>query len=163
MIKMYYDDDEYMYEEEEGMLLPEVDVFERVEYDNGDTLERIAMDAGVIPEMRKKGERFTNKVWRFYVYVNAAARRLIDDGIVQNIHSREVPFILRQIELIDNPEFKNAEAFVIGYSVTKSGSFDKRIMMSILERTKDSSIELKATDIFRYARLWISSTDRLRR
>lgn len=159
---MYYDDDEYMYEEEEGMFLPEVNVLERVEYDNDDALENIAMEAGVIPEMRKKGERFTNKVWRFYVYVNAAARRLSDDGIVPNVHIRDIPFILRQIDLIDNPEFKNAEAFVIGYSVTKFGKFDKRLMMSILERIRDSSIELKATDIFRYARLWISSIERLR-
>lgn len=160
---MYYDDDddEYVYEEE-GVLLPEIDVFERVEYDNGDNLEHIAMDAGVIPESRKKGERFTNKIWRFYVYVNAAARRLIDDGIVPNVHSREIPFILRQIELIDNPEFKNAEAFVIGYSVTKSGRFDKKLLMSILDRIKESSIELKPTDIYRYARLWISSTERIR-
>lgn len=159
---MYYDDgDDYDYEDEEGMFLPEVDIFERVEYDNGDTLERIAMEAGVIPESRKKGERFTNKVWRFYVYVNACARRLIDEGIIQNVHARDIPFMLRQIELIENPEFKNPEAFVIGYAATKSGKFNKDTMMALLERLNDAGMELKATDILRYARLWTYSTERI--
>lgn len=152
-------DDEYMYAEEEGAFMPEVNIFERIGYENGDTLEQIAMEAGVIPEARKRGERFTSKTWRFYVYVNASARRMIDEGIISNVTSREIPHILRQIEFVDNPGYKNPEAFVIGYAVTKSGTINTDELESILSRHDGT---LKATDIVRYARLWISTTDKIR-
>ena len=144
--------EEYIYDEEEGALMAEVDVLNRVEFENGDTLEKIAMDAGVIPEVRKKGERFSNIKWRFYVYVNATIRRLINDRIITNVHTKEIPFILRQIALIENPEYKNPEAFVCGYAVSKNKVVDKKILDFIVSASGGT---VKSTDIIRYARLWI--------
>lgn len=146
----------------EQEFLPEVNVFERVEFENGDSLERIAMDAGVIPENRKKGDRFDNNVWRFYVYVNAAARRLIEEGTISNVKTLEIPLILRQIALIDNPEYKNPDAFIAGYAATKGGKVNIKELNAIASRVQKSTGELKATDILRYARLWLASNEKLK-
>lgn len=145
-----YSDEDYMYEEEQEYL-PEVNVFERVEYEGGDTVEQIAMDAGVIPDDRKKGTKFTNNVWRFYVYVNATARRMIDEGSIP-LRPAEVPRILRQIKMIPNPEFKNPEAFIYGYAVTKSGTLDRNML-----KTLTLPPTLKLTDVVRYARMILLS------
>lgn len=142
-------DNGYDYDEEH--FLPEVDIFNRVAFDNGDTLEAIAINAGIRPENRKKGDRFMNKIWRFYVYVNAAARRFIDEEIVVNVKIKEIPNILRKIQLVDNPQYKNPDAFFCGYAVSKHGQIDKKVLNHIVA----SSENIKATDIFRYGRLWL--------
>lgn len=149
--KMYYGD-EY---DEDQEFLPEVNVFDRVEYESGETMEQIAMQAGVIPEDRKKGSRFTNNVWRFYVYVNAAARRMMDEGIITNIKYNKVPSILKTIQFIENPEYKNPDVYVLGYATVVADSIDKKVFESLIPKLPP---HIKPTDILRYARLIIHST-----
>lgn len=144
-----YDDDEIIDTQE---YMNEVNVYDRAVFgDVGDTVEQIAMDAGVVPDDRKKGTKFTNNIWRFYVYVNASARRMIDEGIVQ-MRQRDVVNILKHIKLIDNPEFKNPDTFVLGYSIVNRGSIDKSALKQLIPKLPQN---IKPTDVVRYARLVI--------
>lgn len=149
-----YEEDPYMYQEEEGQFLPEVNIFERGEIVNESTLEQIARDAGVNPEVRKKTEKFSDNRWRFYVYVNAAAYRLIDEGIVPGVKKNEVTLILKQIQHFENIAFKNPETFVLGYAVAKNGTINKQVLSEVVSKLGQLTTKIKPTDVLRYARLW---------
>ena len=154
---MYSDDEDYMYNEEQEYL-PEVNIFERGEIINENDLENIAREAGIYPEQRKKNDKFNDKVWRFYLYTNAAAYRLIGAGFIPNVREREVSTILKQIRLIKNPSYKNPDAFVLGYAVTKSRSIDLNVLNNIIKRLPEMNIaRIKPSDIIRYSRLWLKS------
>jgi len=151
------EDDAYDYDDEQ--YLPEVDVFNRVVFDDDDSLDKIALEAGVHAENRKKGDMFVSKIWRFYVYVNAAARRLIDEEIIPNISVKEIPIVLKQIKLINNPQYKNPDAFFCGYSVSRNGKIDTKLLEHIVNTSNGA---IKNTDILRYGRLWLKTLKKLK-
>lgn len=150
-----YEEDPYMFQEEEGQFLPEVNIFERGEIVNENTLEQIARDAGINPEVRKKTERFYDNRWRFYVYVNAAAYRLVDEGFAPGVRKSEVTFILKQIRYFENQAFKNPETFILGYAVAKDGRINKLVLDEIISKLGQLTTKIKPADVLRYARLWL--------
>lgn len=143
--------DEYVYEDEDGQLMAEVNIFKRGEIEDLNSLQNIAREAGVNVQNRKKHERFDDKLWRFYVYTNAIAFRLIQEELLNRDDRIR---ILRRIKDVDNAAYKNPEAFVLGYYAINS---DKRIIdKNRLKRLiSNKDVTVSPCDILRYARLWL--------
>jgi hypothetical protein len=160
---MRYSDDEYEYaREDEGDFLPDMDIFNRGSMENLNSLEHIAREAGVCPEERKKHRRFDNKLWRFYVYTNASALKFVNSYRKLGLSSlTDVPSILRSIRKVQNAEYKNPEAFVLGYAITKDKkAIHRRTLEMIINDLPNIGTEkplnIKPPDLLRYARLWLS-------
>ena len=150
-------DDEYEYEEEaEGRFEAGYEAFTRTAYEQARTVEEIAAEAGVVAT-RKRGEIIRDPILKFYVYVNAVAYRFIEEKIVVNVKRNEVTTILETIRNVSSPQFKNPEAFVLGYAVAKNGVFDERTFAAIVPKLVDlENVLIKPMDVIRYAVLWIN-------
>jgi Family of unknown function (DUF5770) len=134
--------------------LDEYRVFERAEY-AGKNVEQIASDAGIV-FTHKKGELIKDPVHRFYIYVNASAQKLIREGYISFVPASDIPLILTGIKDVKNIKYKNADAFVLGYAVSKSGSINAKHFNDVVAKTRKLEPPIKPADIIRYARLWIS-------
>ena len=135
---MYYE------EEEEQVFLPEVNVFERVQYE---------VPTGSRTEIQN------DPVARFRVYTNAVAANLSSNKLLP-IGREDINEINRQAERVRNPQFKNPLGFVLGYYLTKEGNGD--ISTSHLAYVKKhldilaADKLLKIEDVVRYGRLWLT-------
>jgi Family of unknown function (DUF5770) len=161
----YSDDDSYdYYREDEGDFLPEVNILHRGSIENLDTLENIARQAGVNPEERTKNKRFEDKVWRFFVYTNRDAWNLRNKFPRLGLNTSDISCILHHIKdfpnFRNNMIYKNPGAFVLGYVLTK----DKKtinmqklqlIITELPDMITEKPINVKPTDLIRYARLWL--------
>jgi hypothetical protein len=162
---MDYDEEEYIYEEESAaaaypQFIDEYNVFERVGGRMSDekTVQEIAAEAGVLISARQ-GQIIRDAVHRFYIYVNASARRMISEGVIPWVTSAEVQKILTAIRHVKNPGYKNADAFVLGYAITRptGNSINSKYFESIKPKLdKFEPNPLKQTDVVRYAHMWIN-------
>jgi hypothetical protein len=145
---------EYGFQPEEQQYENEYRVFERAGYGQTD-VERVAEEAGVAFTF-KKGDVIRDPVQRFYVYVDATARKLINERVLPNLATDEIPSILSRIQDVKNVKYKNADAFVIGYALAKGDDINKKLFRSLLPKLKEMDPEIKSADAIRYARLWIN-------
>jgi hypothetical protein len=141
---------EDQYEEE----FDEYRAFERTEY-AGKDVEQIASDAGIV-FTHKKGELVRDPVTRFYIYVDASARKLIKERYITFMSSNDIPTILTRIRNVKNVKYKNADAFVLGYAVSKSNSINSKHFNEIVEETRNLEPLIRPADILRYANMWLS-------
>lgn len=149
------DDDDYVYGNEQ-QFLDEYNVHGRVGFMRTDkTVQDIAADAGVTIQHG----HLKDALQRFYVYVNASANRLINEGIIPWVSLNKIQLILTRIKDVKNPEFKNADAFVLGYAVTMGGSsIDVKHFDSLKGKIEKLDQPLQQTDVMRYANMWLSMT-----
>jgi hypothetical protein len=143
---------------QEQEYLEEYHVLDRVGYTNDEkTVQEIAAEAGIIIQQRP-GHLIRDATQRFYVYTNASARRMISDGIINWVSHNEVTKILSSIKFIKNPEYKNADAFILGYAVTRPNGKEINInrLNSLKPILEQMDPVIKQTDVIRYANLWIN-------
>jgi len=149
-------DEEYVYheQEEEGRFEAEYGAFGRTEFERARTVEEIAAEAGIIAS-RRRGQVIRDPVFKFYVYVNAVFHRLVEEGYLPNVKRDEVTALLESIRNVSTPQYKNPEAFVLGYSVGKSGSINEKQFKYLLPRLASvGNLTIKPMDLLRYANLW---------
>lgn len=163
----YYDnyDDQYEYHNnDEGEFLPDVDIFNRGSIEDKYSVENIAREAGIYPELRTKHKRFDCKIWRFYVYTNASAIHLKNNFNYLGLHWDDIAIILQRIK--DFPNFrktimyKNPTAFVLGYLITKENNKINKTKLDMIIKDlsiiqNEKNIIIKPSDLIRYARLWL--------
>ena len=149
----FYED--YCYENEDYHGEQDYHAFETSFYEGPRTVEAIAAQAGVITT-RQKGQVIRDQVFKFYVYVNAVAHRFIDEGYIPTVSRNDVETILVAIQRVQSPQFKNPEAFVLGYSVAKSGQINKKQFDYLSSKLENLDIFITKMDVFRYALLWLS-------
>lgn len=156
-----YDDDDdfdedYVYGNYEGRLNPDYHAFETSFYEGPRTVEAIAAQAGVITT-RQKGQVIRDPLFKFYVYVNAVAHRFIEEGYIPTVSRNDVEPILVSIQKVKSPQYKNPEAFVLGYSVAKSGKINKKQFDFLVTKLADlENITITPMDVIRYANLWLN-------
>lgn len=135
---MYYE------EEEEQMFLPEVNVFERVQYE---------VPSGSRVEIQN------DPVKRFIVYTNAVALNLKNNSLL-NITNDDVAAINEKVEVVRNSRYKNPIGFVLGYYLTRdaNGSINTHDLAHVRKNLAAISPDraLKMVDVVRYARLWLT-------
>lgn len=154
------DDDSYEYlRNDEGEFVAEGNIMDRGSFEDPYSLEAIARDAGVYPEERKKHGRFHDKRWRFMLYTKACAIRF-HNSLPQFITGDDITKILKSIKNVQNYAYKNPEAFVLGYAITKKNNgISQSILTKIIDElprlATEKPINIKPTDLLRYARLWI--------
>lgn len=140
------DDNDYNFEEED-MFQPERDIALRTEYFNDD-------GDGIILN-RKKGDIIKDPKSRFLIYIDAIARKLIDDRILENISTKSIKNILKyaNTQLLE-PRYKNPTCFVIAYAVCKNGIIDTKILKNL--KLNDIQPRVRLEDIIRYCNLWLN-------
>lgn len=150
------DDQEYVYETEEGRFEAGYEAFTRTEFERNKTVEEIAAEAGIVA-MRRRGEVIRDPVFKFYVYVNAVVHRFIDEDYTPYVKHDEVTRILESIRKVQSPQYKNPEAFVLGYSIAKSGSINEKQLAYVIKKLPSiDNVVIKPMDLLRYANLWLS-------
>lgn len=159
------DDEDYNFDEEYGGLVradeddpdeyqPEYNVYERVGYLEHDVIGHIASK---IDFTHKKGEIIYDPIKRFGVYVDASARKLIQEGFIPYVSYKDIPNMLNVVSELKNARYKNPDAFVLGYAVTKSGgggTIDKTKVLALEPKIKTLIPPLQLSDVVRYANLW---------
>lgn len=158
MDEEYNFDEEYGYlqqqHEQENQFQLEFKAFERMGREEDKTVADIAAEAGVIFQPHQKGKIIRDPIQKFYVYVNASALKLINEGYIPFVQKSDVRTILEKIRFIKNIQYKNPDAFVLGYAVVKSGSLNLRHFDLVCAKISELDPPLKRTDVLRYARLW---------
>lgn len=91
---------------------------------------------------------------RFRVFVNAVANQLKGEGIL-NLYYSEIDEINRGASEILNAGYKNPTTFILGYSVLEGPTINKRKLEKVVRSLPDIQVNVKVTDIIRYARLWV--------
>jgi hypothetical protein len=124
---MEFDEEEY---------LPEVDIFSRVE-----------AETQILVGSKDK----------FFVFVDAISRQLSQDHIVR-ISNAEIQDMLERLTNVKEPQYKNPTGVVLGYYVTGGGGYeiDKQRFASLKPKLSKLDKPIKATDVIRYANLWIT-------
>lgn len=131
--------------------------YKGMSYERDKTVDQIASEAGVIFSVARKGEKIKDPTYKFYVYVNAVAHKLIDEGYSLNVKKNEINFILESIKKVPHPRYKNPETFVLGYFVGKSGSINERQFKHIVPKLSSlDNVIIKPMDVLRYANLWVN-------
>lgn len=87
--------------------------------------------------------------------VNAIAQQLREDRV--GISGEDVNKLIEIADIINEPQYKNATAYVLGYIASQGGkNINKKtvnyVFKNILKQVSDKSV--KEEDILRYARLW---------
>lgn len=129
--------------------------YKGMSYERAKTVDQIASEAGLIFPITRKGEKTKDPTYKFYVYVNAVAYKLIEEGY-SSIKKEEINRILEYIKNVPYPGYKNPEAFVLGYFVGKSGSINEKQFKFITSKLLDLNVSIKPMDVLRYANLWIN-------
>lgn len=147
-------EEEYVYkdQEDEGRFEAEYGAFARTEFEQAKTVDAIAAEAGVM--VQRRGQIIRDPVYKFYVYVNAVFNRLAEEGLLPNVRREEVTTVLEAIRNVPSPQYKNPEAFVLGYSVGKMGTINEKQFAYLLPKL--SSMSFKPMDLLRYANLWVT-------
>lgn len=142
----YYEEDDYVQEQEFGQ---ERNAFERVGIRN----DFIDIDID-----KKKSRTQKTPIERFVENVNAIALDLMNSlNILTDV---DIKMILESISLVDNPEYKNPTAFILGYFATNGGhKIEKKKLkktFDIIEEEQIVDTSVSQPDIIRYCRLWLN-------
>ncbi len=144
----YYEEEDYVHEQEFGQ---ERNVFERVGIRN----DLIDIDID-----KKKSRTQKTPIERFVENVNAIALDLMNS--LNIISEGDIKIILESIRLIENPEYKNPSAYILGYIATNGGNkIEKRSLKETFEIIEEGKIEdssVTQPDVIRYCRLWLNLT-----
>lgn len=141
-IDEYEFDTEYAFKPDEFDLRPEHDIYTRV----------APMETGGIE--RTKGDIVNDPTQRFYIYVDAIARQLIQTGKV-GFRTTDIKAILAKIPSVPAARYKNPTAFVFGYDLTRSGSLMAKKITDAIAVTKDLDVVIRPEDLLRYSFLWL--------
>jgi len=87
--------------------------------------------------------------------VNAIAQQLKEERL--GITNEDVNQLIEIADIINEPQYKNPSAYVLGYIASQGGqNINKRnvnmVFKNILKEVSDKSV--KEEDVLRYARLW---------
>lgn len=95
---------------------------------------------------------------RFYLYVDAIARKFIETGVV-TFRVSDIDYMLKYIDKLNEPRYKNPTAFVLAYDIVASRDESKqnidKTFARFIDKTEDvdrSGVTL--VDLIRYVFLW---------
>lgn len=165
----YNSDDEYheeMDEVEEGEnyndFVAEVNAYERVMYNLPEAVAAIQgpQMTGKLGEIQRKLTNMTLRPRdRFILQVNASYNSMSESGII-SLSDGEIDIILNHVDKIQNAEYKNPTAYILGYMANYGSSKEKlvkknvqNVMDNILPKIQNDA-NIGREDIIRYARLW---------
>lgn len=166
---MEYNDDQY-YEyryNDENELLPDMDIFNRGSYEETDTLEAIAHDAGVVLRTHRKYKQFDDKIGLFYTSTWKSGWHFQKNYRYLGLKKGDVLAMMKSIKKFPNFRntmiYKNPSAFVLGYALTNNsgGKINQKILEKIIrdlpaiQEEKAVNTIIKQADLIRYARLWL--------
>lgn len=142
----YLQDEDYEFQ-------PEYNIFQR-----GSIVDEDEIDIYFGGVKHQKGDVIKDPNQRFYVYVDAIARKLIDLEIIR-ISPKDIQNILHGAQNVPEIKYKNPTAFIIGYVLTKdqqSGTINAKEFRKLIPQLKTFDHPLKDTDMLRYAFLWLN-------
>jgi hypothetical protein len=130
-------------------------------------LDRVSMPNYIDIDMyidlvsKKRNKLFMSSLEKFVKNVYQIGKDLIENGLLS---IKDLENILNNIATLDNPQYKNATAYLLGYIASDGGTnLDPKNAENLLrkfntlEKNKffeDDTIDCAA--IIRYARLWVS-------
>ena len=93
---------------------------------------------------------------RFQIYVDAISRGLMNEelGIIAE---QDIQIMLEKAKKLNNVNFKNPSAYILGYISSKGGKQLTKIQFNYVKNTILSKIidtSINPEDILRYSRLW---------
>ena len=130
-------------------------------------LDRVSMPNYIDIDMyidlvsKKRNKLFMSSLEKFVKNVYQIGKDLIENGLLS---IKDLENILNNIATLDNPQYKNATAYLLGYIASDGGTnLDPKNAENLLRKFntlekkkffEDDTIDCAA--IIRYARLWVS-------
>ena len=130
-------------------------------------LDRVSMPNYIDIDMyidlvsKKRNKLFMSSLEKFVKNVYQIGKDLIENGLLS---IKDLENILNNITTLDNPQYKNATAYLLGYIASDGGTnLDPKNAENLLRKFntlekkkffEDDTIDCAA--IIRYARLWVS-------
>ena len=130
-------------------------------------LDRVSMPNYIDIDMyidlvsKKRNKLFMSSLEKFVKNVYQIGKDLIENGLLS---IKDLENILNNIATLDNPQYKNATAYLLGYIASDGGTnLDPKNAENLLRKFntlekknffEDDTLDCAA--IIRYARLWVS-------
>lgn len=137
----------------------EGDIF-RDEYNVNERAGGGALDNDILAELGLSEKDSHDPVRRFALFVITVATDMTNQGFINLNLKQEIPFMVRRITNIPNPEYKNPSAYVLGYWVVSSNdnynSISRKRFNKISNDLGKIDFPLQKQDVIRYARFWIA-------
>jgi hypothetical protein len=136
----------------------------RDEYNVQDRVGGI-LDADLMTELGiNDGGDVRDPVQRFKIFVKMLATEMANEKIIDINVQQDIPFMLRRINDLPSPQYKNATAYVLGFWIVTSNEKYNKINNRRLNKLEIDSETgfiknvvgtVKKHDVIRYCRLWI--------
>ena len=118
----------------------------------------------ILNSMRNMKFKDMNSTEQLYKVVNATFMELSNMNI-SFIHMNDLTEILDSIYTLNNPGYKNAPAYILGYYASNAGNEVTKKSVDLVFRylpeianlaSKYPNFSIKKHDVIRYARLWLT-------
>jgi hypothetical protein len=100
------------------------------------------------------GNRITDNEDLFAIKVDATARNI---NTIYQLTNDDIGYMIEKSKEMTYVEFKNAEAYVLGYVASNGGTrIDKPSVNIVFNKLLSSFPSISKEDVIRYARLWMN-------